>query len=245
MILIPAIDLYQGRVVRLERGDYARQSVYSAEPGQVAREWEAQGADWIHVVDLEGARSGRVTCLDELKQIRASVHCRIEFGGGVRDFETLRQLAGTGVDRVVIGTKALDGKFLDRALHEFGGRLAVGIDIRDGYVRTQGWLSDTQRTVDSMLEALDKLGVKTLIVTDIRQDGMLQGPNLGLIENVLAKTQAQVVLSGGIASLEDIRKIAGIRAPHFEGAIIGKALYERKFELKEAIQIVKDKGARS
>lgn len=239
MNIYPAIDLYEGKVVRLVRGDYNQQTVYSERPEEFAREWEAQGAEWLHVVDLEGAKTGRITNREALINIRKAVGCKIEFGGGLRDTETVRGVLADGIDRVVIGTKAMDEPFLTAVLREFGGRVAIGMDVRSGEVQMEGWLKAGGRSLHAAIEFLNNFPVETLIYTDIQKDGMLGGPNFPGLLDVLRKAKSRVILSGGIGSLEDVQAASQISAENFEGAIIGKALYEKKFTVREAIELAR------
>ncbi len=239
MELYPAIDLYQGKAVRLRGGNFEDITVYSDHPAGIAQEWQAQGARWIHVVDLEGARGGKVVHAETLKTIRASVQCRIQFGGGLRCLQDIEAALSAGADRVILGTKALDKPFLTEALARFGSKLAVGLDVRAGKVQLEGWLKESSVNLGEALNVLKDLDVQMIIVTDITKDGMLAGPNFGQIEGVLKSSRARVILSGGVSSLEDIRKAGDLPQDHFEGVIIGKALYERKFTLAEAFQQIR------
>lgn len=237
MNLYPAIDLYQGKVVRLTQGDYNACTVYSKDPASMAQNWEEEGARWIHVVDLEGAKSGTLTNEESLKSICRSVKAKIQFGGGARSFKNIEHILGLGVSRVVLGTKALDKAFLEGVLLKFKEKIAVGLDVRRDQIKTSGWTRDGSMTLSDALPLFDQLGVPTLIYTDIEKDGALQGPNLEKLSIVLASTQARVILSGGISQISDIEKCRAIEAPNFEGVIIGKALYEKRFRLSEAVRL--------
>ena len=238
MELYPAIDLYQGKAVRLRGGSFQEVTVYSDHPAAVAQEWQAQGARWIHIVDLEGAKSGRVVHGATLKSIRDSVRSRIQFGGGLRSLQDIESALSSGADRVVLGTKALDKVFLTGALARFGAKIAVGLDVRGGKVQLEGWLKESSVSLGEALNILKDLDVQMIIVTDISKDGMLAGPNFGQIEGVLKSSRARVILSGGVSSLEDISKAGELPQEHFEGVIIGKALYEKKFTLSEAFRLI-------
>ena len=235
MNIYPAIDLYEGKVVRLERGEFQKQTVYSTKPAEIAVRWEKGGAPWIHIVDLEGAKPGVLKNLPSLFDIRKSVKCRIQFGGGLRTAEDLEQVLGAGIDRVVLGTKALDLTFFEKILKRFGRQVAVGLDVRDGFVQTQGWLNASQATLVGALDFFNHYPLETVIYTDIQKDGMLQGPNFSELQNVLKAAKPRVILSGGVGVLEDIKKAARILDKNFEGVIIGKALYENKFSIEQAI----------
>ena len=238
MRIYPAIDLYEGEVVRLTRGDYEQKKIYSKNPPAIALDWERQGAEWIHVVDLEGAKSGVLKNRTALSAIRKSVRCKLQFGGGLRTFEDIRQLLDEGIDRVVLGTKALDRDFFEKIIAKFAAKIAVSMDVRDGRVQTQGWLEEGKQTLDEAIANLNHFPLETLIYTDIERDGMLQGPNLSGLAEVLAWAKSRVILSGGISSLADVVACAKIPNKNFEGAIIGRALYDKKFSLKEAIRLV-------
>lgn len=236
--LYPAIDIYEGKVVRLTKGDYARSKVYSSSPAEMAKDWEAQGAQWIHVVDLEGAKGGELYNLGSLLEIRKAVRCSIQFGGGVRTLEDLRKLKEAGIDRVVLGTKALDQNFLTLAVSEFKNSVAVGLDVRAGKVQAEGWLKEGS-SADDLLKVLNAFSFGALVYTNIQKDGMLQGPDLEGLKKILQKARAKVILSGGISSLEDIKKASEVSADNFEGMIIGKALYEKYFTLRQALSALK------
>ena len=238
MNLYPAIDIYEGKVVRLARGDFQNLTVYSKDPAAIAKEWEAQGAAWIHVVDLEGAKTGILKNLPSLLQIRKAVRCHVQFGGGLRSLEQIQEVIHQGVDRVVLGTKALDGKFFETALAQFGNKLAVGLDTREGMVQTQGWLESGGADLKAALERFNDFPLETIIYTDIQKDGMLKGPDFEGLTDVLKTSRAKIILSGGVSSLQDIEKCAKITAKNFEGAIIGKALYEKNFLLTEAFKAI-------
>jgi len=242
MNIYPAIDLYQGKVVRLKRGDFNQETVYSQDPAAMAVQWERQGARWLHVVDLEGAKTGVLQNLESLKKIRQAVACKIEFGGGLRSEETIRQVLDLRIERVVIGSKALDEKFLRRILELFGSRVAVGLDIRDGKVQMEGWLKEGGQNLETAVQWLNNFPLETLIYTDIHKDGMMEGPNFEGLQMILGQSRARVILSGGIGSLEDVRRAALINHPGFEGVIMGKAIYEHKFSVEDAIQAAMKSG---
>jgi phosphoribosylformimino-5-aminoimidazole carboxamide ribotide isomerase len=237
MNLYPAIDLYEGQVVRLEKGDFTKLTVYSSQPSEIALQWLKGGATWLHVVDLEGAKTGVIKNLISLTKIRKAVKCHIEFGGGIRTLSDIDKVLAIGVDRVILGTKALDGSFFEQAIARFGSKLAVGLDVRDGFVQTQGWLEQAQATLEGSLKYFNDFPLETIIYTDIKKDGMLAGPNFEQLEKVLCWSKSRIILSGGIATLEDIKRCREIKAKNFEGPIIGKALYEKKFSLEDAVKI--------
>jgi len=237
MNFYPAIDLYEDKVVRLQKGDFKKMTVYHDRPAETARLWEDSGARWLHLVNLNGARDGKLENLDSLKKIRRQVNCRIQFGGGIRRLDDIRHLLDLGVERVIVGSRALEPHFLDAALTTFPYRVAVGLDVMDGWVRTHGWLSNSSVTLEMALSQLSGYALAALIVTDIHRDGMLQGPNFKMIENCLRLAKAPIILSGGISSLDDLTACSKMKSPLFDGAIIGKALYEKKFTLRQALQI--------
>jgi phosphoribosylformimino-5-aminoimidazole carboxamide ribotide isomerase len=247
MELYPAIDLYQGKAVRLKGGDFNQVTVYSEHPEEMALAWKKAGTHWIHVVDLEGAKSGRIVHGQSIQKIRASVpECKIEVGGGVRKLEDIQSLIDFGADRVILGTKALDKDFLELAVKRFNAQIAVGLDTRQGKVQLEGWLTESGVSLEQALQLLEPYQIKTLIVTDIATDGMLMGPNFNQLESVLTKTRSRVILSGGVSSLEDLRRAAMLKFDNFEGVIIGKALYEKRFTLEDAVKIAhKGEGVES
>ena len=244
MNLYPAIDLYQGKVVRLTQGDFNKCQIYSDDPAETAKTWEREGAKWIHVVDLEGAKTGQMTNQAALAAICRAVKAQIEFGGGLRSGDDIQKVLDIGVSRAVVGTKALEKEFLAAAVNKFRERLAVGMDVRRDHVRTAGWTQDGNITLRDALTLFDQTGIKRLIYTDIEKDGVLQGPNWEKLSFVLRNTKARVILSGGVSQLTDIEKCRTIKEPNFEGAIIGKALYDKRFTLAEAFHTLSSvKGA--
>ncbi len=234
--IYPAIDLYEGKVVRLTKGDFAQKTVYSDFPEEMAEKWQKGGAKWIHVVDLEGAKTGILKNLKAVEAMRRKVKCWIQFGGGMRSLEAVEAAIAAGMDRVVIGTKALDGEFFRQALSRFGNRIAVGVDVKDGFVQTQGWLEASSVSLEDGIKMFNDNGVETLIYTDIQRDGMLQGPNLEKLGEVLRLSRSRIILSGGIGSIGDIEKASSINAANLDGIIVGKALYENKFTLEQALK---------
>ena len=237
MNLYPAIDLYQGKVVRLTQGDYNSCVVYSKDPAATAKGWEQEGAQWIHVVDLEGAKTGTLTSEASLAAICQSVKAKIQFGGGLRHIQDIEKVLALGVSRVVLGTKALDKTFLEGVILKFKEKIAVGLDVRRDQVKTAGWMRHGDITLQEALSLFNDLGVSTLIYTDIEKDGALQGPNWEKLSMVLANTKSRVILSGGVSQLSDVEKCRTIREPNFEGVIIGKALYDKRFQLSEAMRL--------
>lgn len=239
MIIYPAIDLYAGKVVRLTKGQFDQETVYSVDPISIARQWEDQGAAWLHIVDLEGAKTGILKNLDFVLGIRKAVKCRIQFGGGLRTTEDIKRLLEHGIDRVVIGTKALDENFLQIVMPRFGEQIAIGLDARNGIVQTQGWQNTSGKTIPQTLELLKKFAIGTFIYTDIQRDGMLHGPNFIELEKILAATESRIILSGGVSSLNDVERCSQIKKKNFDGVIVGKALYNKKFLLPDAVQLIR------
>lgn len=233
--IIPSIDVLGGRVVRLERGDYDRATVFSDDPVAVAAGFQEQGASRLHVVDLDAARDGEPANREVIRSVVEAVTMPVQVAGGVRDIEAAQTWLSAGATRVVVGTKALtDESFLERAVDELGDRFVVAADARDGQVRVAGWLQGTGEDVVDAARRLAAAGVARLLVTDIATDGMLSGPNVRLFEDVAAASGVPVVASGGISGLDDVRALARIRG--VEGAIVGRALYVGALDLAEAVR---------
>ena len=235
MNIYPAIDLYEGKVVRLKRGDYSQKIVYSEDPVKVAQEWERQGAVWLHIVDLEGAKTGVLKNKTALSNIRKAVRCQIQYGGGLRTLKQIRWVLDLGVGRIVIGTRALEKKFFTSVLKTYAHQVAVGLDVRDGILQTRGWLESGRQTLLGAVVHFNLYPVETLIYTDIQKDGMLEGPNFVTLRDMLKIAKAKIIVSGGVGKLEDIRECAKIKEKNFEGVVVGKALYDQRFTLKEAL----------
>lgn len=238
MNLYPAIDIFQGNVVRLARGDFNQTTVYADNPVDMAKAWVAAGAQWIHVVDLEGSKTGVLANITSVANICKAVTANVQFGGGIRDLDAIQRLLELGVSRVVLGTKAVEHAFLSGAISRFGEKVAVALDVRNNRVQTAGWLSQSELTLEEALAFYDLLKVRTIIYTDIDKDGMLKGPNFEKLRFVLENTSARVILSGGIGQLEHLDQCRTIARKNFDGVIIGKALYEKKFTLSEALRAI-------
>ena len=235
MLIFPAIDLYGGKAVRLYKGDYQNMTVYSDNPLSVARDFVAAGATCIHMVDLEGARDGTTPNLAIVRNIANQTPLFTEIGGGIRSMETVRAYLDAGVDRVILGTAAVtDPDFLLQALDEYGERIAVGVDIKDGKVAIRGWLETAEDDALTFCEKMQKMGVRTIISTDISKDGAMQGANHELYRTLSERFDLQIVASGGVSSLEDVKRL---RTLDLYGAIIGKAYYTGAIDLKEAIEV--------
>ena len=235
MKLYPAIDLYGGKAVRLFKGDYQQMTVYSENPLEIALDFQKAGARYIHLVDLEGAKFGTTPNLSVIGSIVKATDLFVEVGGGIRTMETIEKYLSIGVDRVILGTAAVtDRVFLKAALAEYGEKIAVGVDLKDGYVAIKGWTETSQWTADSFFEDLEKLGVSTVICTDISRDGAMQGTNRQLYKELSAKYRIQLIASGGVSSLEDVK---ALNAMNLHGAIIGKAYYSGALDLKDAREV--------
>lgn len=239
MIVIPAIDLLGGRCVRLLRGEYDQVTEYSEDPLAVARRWEEGGAQRIHVVDLDGARSGKAINQDIILRIAAAVQVPIEVGGGIRTIEQARTYLDQGVDRVIFGTVAFSQpELLESTAASYPGRVWVGIDGKNGRVAVEGWIRDTGLDVYELAALSEKLNAGGIIFTDIARDGALVGPNLDSLREMSTRTQLPLIASGGISRLEDLQALRSLNLPKTEGCIIGKALYAEAFTLPEAIRVL-------
>ena len=235
MYIYPAIDLYAGKAVRLYKGDYAQMTVYSDNPEEVAKDFAAAGAKHIHLVDLEGAKLGKPANLETIQKIRASAPLFTEVGGGIRDMETVEQYVSIGVDRVIVGIAAVtDPAFLEAALDKYGEKIAVGVDLKDGFVAIKGWTEKSELSADAFFEKMQNLGVKTVICTDISRDGAMQGTNRELYRELSKKYTIDLIASGGVSGLEDV---AALKAMGLHGAIIGKAYYIGAIDLKQAVEV--------
>ena len=235
MVIYPAIDLYAGKAVRLYKGDYAQMTVYSENPVEVAKAFAAAGATHIHLVDLEGAKIGRPANLETIRTILQETDLFAEVGGGIRDLSTVEAYLSAGVSRVILGTAAVtDPDFLEAALARYGDRIAVGVDIKDGYVAIKGWTEKSEVTAEAFFEKMQRIGVRTVICTDISRDGAMKGTNRELYRDLSEKFAIALIASGGVSSLEDVQALA---AMDLHGAIIGKAYYIGAIDLKEAIEV--------
>ena len=236
MDLYPAIDLYEKKAVRLYKGDYAQMTVYSDNPVSVARDFAAAGAKHIHLVDLEGARNGSNANLPVIAEIAASVDLFVEVGGGIRDMEAVERYLSAGADRVILGTAAVTNpEFLEKAVETYGEKIAVGVDLKDGNVAIRGWTERTELSAREFFARLEKLGVKTVICTDISRDGAMKGTNRDLYRELSREFSVNLIASGGVSSLEDI---TALRDMGISGAIIGKAYYIGAIDLAQAVKEV-------
>jgi len=237
MLIFPAIDLFDKKAVRLYKGDYKEMTVYSEDPLSVAKDFEAAGAKYIHMVDLEGAKDGTTPNLSVVEKIAKNTSLRVEIGGGIRSMETVDKYISAGVYRVILGTSAVtDEAFLKEALAKYGEKIAVGADIKDGFVAIKGWLESSGILCDDFFAKMQALGVKTVICTDISKDGAMKGTNLALYKALSEKFFIDIIASGGVSSMEDVR---ALRKMDMYGAIIGKAYYVGAIDLKEAIEVAK------
>ena len=234
MLIFPAIDLYEGRAVRLYKGDYAKMTVYSEDPAAVARDFAAQGARQMHTVDLEGARDGGTPNLGIIERIAKETGLFVECGGGLRDMAAIDRAFAAGVGRVILGTAAVsDERLLAESVQKYGEKIAVGADLRDGRVAIRGWREDSGLTAEDFLRRIEALGVRTVICTDISRDGAMRGANAELYERLQREFGLELIASGGVSSLEDV---ARLRALGLYGAIIGKAYYTGDIALREAVE---------
>ncbi|MBQ8739298.1 MAG: 1-(5-phosphoribosyl)-5-[Clostridia bacterium] len=237
MNIFPAIDLYDKKAVRLFKGDYAKMTVYSENPIEIAQDFEKKGAKFIHMVDLEGAKDGTTPNLEIVAQVARETSLFVEIGGGIRDMGVLEKYFSVGVDRAILGTSAVnDEEFLKSAVSKYGEKIAVGADVKDGYIAIKGWLEKSEITLDDFFEKMQALGVKTIICTDISKDGAMRGTNLEMYRDLSQKYSVNIVASGGVSTINDV---AELRKMELYGAIIGKAYYTGALDLEEAIEVAK------
>ena len=237
MILLPAIDLYEKKAVRLYKGDYANMTVYSENPIEVAQDFEAKGAKYIHMVDLEGAKDGTTPNISTVAQVARETSLFVEIGGGIRNMETVARYLDAGVSRVILGTAAItDESFLRAAVEKHGEKIAVGADVKDGCIAIKGWLETSAVTLEAFLAKMEKLGVRNIICTDISRDGAMRGTNLELYRALQEKFKLDITASGGVSSMDDIVKL---RQMNLYGAIIGKAYYTGAIDLAQALEAAK------
>jgi phosphoribosylformimino-5-aminoimidazole carboxamide ribotide isomerase len=235
MIVIPAIDVKDGRCVRLRQGDMAAETVYSADVPSMARRWEEAGADLIHLVDLNGALEGEPKNFPEIEAVRKAVRAEVQVGGGIRNLVTVRRYLEAGISRVVLGTAALtDRKFLDEACREFPRQILLGLDARNGNVAVKGWTSVSETAATDLLNELAGYPIGAVIYTDIARDGMLSGPNLSALKEVVVHSAFPVIASGGIARIDDLKAVRSL-GPQVVGTIVGKALYDGKLDYRAAV----------
>ncbi len=237
MKIFPAIDLYNGKAVRLYKGDFAQMTVYSENAAQVALQFRSAGAKYMHLVDLEGAKQGSPANADVIKDIRMAFGGFVELGGGIRNMETVEYYLSLGIDRVILGTAAVTNpEFLKAALAQYPGRIAVGVDILDGFVAIKGWTEKTQLKAEDFFRSMQELGVKTVICTDISRDGAMQGTNRELYRRLSQEFSVNIIASGGVSDLEDVM---ALQQMGLYGAIIGKAYYTGAIDLRQAVEVVR------
>lgn len=237
MKIFPAIDLYDHKAVRLFKGDYAQMTVYSENPVAVARDFEKQGAEYIHVVDLAGAKIGKPVHLDVVASIAKETNLFIEIGGGIRDMASLNAYLSAGASRVILGTAAVeDEPFLKAAIEKYGDKIAVGADVRDNKIAIKGWIEKSEYSLDEFLQKMIALGVKTVICTDVSKDGAMKGTNRELYANMVKNYEIEVIASGGVSTIDDILELKNTGV---HGAIVGKAYYIGAIDLKEAVEKAK------
>ena len=237
MLIFPAIDLYEKQAVRLFKGDYNRKTVYSDDPVSVAREFKKSGATHIHLVDLEGAKTGETPNFDVVCAIKRETGLFCEIGGGIRSMEVVEKYISAGLDRVILGTAAVTNEgFVQKAVEKYGEKIAVGIDIKDGFAAIKGWTESSGIDAFEFCERMEKIGVRTLICTDISKDGAMVGTNRALYKKLSEKFSVDIVASGGVSSIDDVK---ALRKLNIYGAIIGKAYYTKAVDLREAIEVAK------
>lgn len=234
MIIFPAIDLFDKKAVRLYKGDYQNMTVYSENPIEIAHDFENSGATHIHMVDLQGAKDGTTPNIDIVKQVATETNLFVEIGGGIRTMETVEKYLSAGVGRVILGTAAVtDGEFLKAAVSKYGDKIAVGADVKDGYIAIKGWVEKSKITLEDFLSDMQSIGVKYIICTDISKDGAMRGTNLELYKQLSQKYLMNITASGGVSSLDDVKQL---RKMDVYGAIIGKAYYIGAINLKDALE---------
>lgn len=235
MIILPAIDLYEGKAVRLLKGDYNKMTVYDNNPSNIAKKFQNSGARYIHLVDLEGAKTGETPNIDAIRDIVKSTNLSAEIGGGIRSFEVIEKYLSIGVDRVILGTAAVTEEgFVKRAVSEYGARIVVGADIKDGFIAIKGWLEKSDLSCDEFCLKMQNDGVKTIIVTDISKDGAMQGTNHELYNHLSKEFKLNIIASGGVSSLDDIKRL---KDDGITGAIIGKAYYTGAVLIEDAVSL--------
>lgn len=240
MIIIPAIDLKEGKCVRLEQGLMDKATVYSIDPATTAKHWEAQGAEILHVVDLDGAFAGAPKNFSAISEIRNAVKMPIEVGGGIRDMTTVRKLVSLGIDRIILGTAAIQNPdFVQAACTVFPGKIIVGIDAKDGMVAIKGWAEVTQVTAVDLAKQMQRYGVIAIIYTDISRDGMLSGPNIEATRKLAESLDIPVIASGGVSTIKDIQNLLEIQHAGVQGVVVGKSIYTGSLNLKQAIALAR------
>jgi len=237
MIIYPAVDVKEGRCVRLVQGEFDKVTVYSDNPVEMALKWEQLGAQYLHVVDLDGARTGHVQNIPTISEMAVKLGIPLQMGGGIRTIEMIETILWKGIHRVILGTSAVkDPNLVKNALKSFGDSIAIGIDAKDGMVAIEGWAKTSEFTAIGFAKKMEELGAKTIIYTDISRDGMLAGPNLKAMEEMVNAVGIEVIASGGVSNIDDIKNLKEVGV---SGVIVGKALYTGDLDLKEAIEVAK------
>ncbi|MFL5847121.1 MAG: 1-(5-phosphoribosyl)-5-[(5-phosphoribosylamino)methylideneamino]imidazole-4-carboxamide isomerase [Solirubrobacteraceae bacterium] len=235
MILYPAIDISEGKAVRLVRGDFDAKTVYEDDPLTAAKAWVEEGARFLHIVDLDGAKSGSPKSLEHLERITHELSVPVQYGGGLRSLPAVRDALRAGAERVILGTAAFnDIDFLDDVLGSFRDRIMVSVDTRGGFVSTSGWQETTQMSADTVIQRLQQRGVRSFIYTNVDKDGMLEGPDLDEVKRISSVVRGRWLYSGGIGKKEDLSALASLRQVNLGGVVVGKALYEHRFTVREA-----------
>lgn len=238
MLIIPAIDLKEGQCVRLSQGQMDRATVYSQNPAEVARRWESAGAQRLHIVDLDGAISGKPKNRDVIRSIRSAVSMQIELGGGIRDIDTIDEYLSAGIDNIILGTAAIKNpELLEKSCKMFPGKIIIGIDARNDRVSVQGWTEKTEMSAVDFAQQLDSSAVSAIIFTDIKRDGMLVGPNIESTAQLAKAVAIPVIASGGVSCIEDIKRLLEIESFGVKGVVIGRALYTEDIDIRECIEL--------
>tara|TARA_Y100001968_G_C19287036_1_gene682225 strand:- start:240 stop:1007 length:768 start_codon:yes stop_codon:yes gene_type:complete len=242
MEIIPAIDLLNGRCVRLHKGNYKKITEFNEDPIDQALKWEDQGAERIHIVDLDGAKTGSPANIKNIKRIAASVKIPIQIGGGVRTLERAKELIESGVDRVILGTIAIENKNLVKEMiEEYPYKIVIGIDSKKGYVATNGWITKSQELALDLAKSFNDLKIAAIVSTDISKDGTLEGPNISSLRNIAESTNNPIIASGGVGKLSDLLSLLTLEEYGVKGVIVGRAIYDGSVNLKEAINMMKNK----
>ena len=240
MIFFPAIDIYEGFCVRLEKGDFEKKTIFNKNPLDQAKIFQDMGCDWIHIVDLDGAKNGNSDNFDIVKEIALKTDLKIQFGGGVRTSSKISSLISSGIERVIIGTKAIDDiSFLEEACKDFPNKIAIGIDARKGKVSIEGWTKDSGVSANEFAVIAESKGVCAIIFTDIDKDGVMEGPNIGSTLEIAKSVNIPVIVSGGVSSIKDVLQIKNNEKSGIGGMICGRAVYDKKVDIREALNIVR------
>ena len=240
MIFFPAIDIYQGKCVRLEKGDFEKKTIFNEDPVDQAKFFEDMGCNWIHVVDLDGAKNGSSSNFNIVEEISLKTNLKIQFGGGVRSIAKIKSLLDVGIERVVIGTKAInDISFLDVVCRDFPNKIVIGIDARKGKVSIEGWTKDSGVNANELAINAEKKGVCAIIFTDIDKDGLMSGPNISSTLEIAKAVNIPVIVSGGVSAIEDVIEVKENEGSGIGGVICGRAVYDKKVDIKEALKILR------